>query len=289
MRDRARGVVAWPVGRWTATLAGPELDRAHDAGCVQRVHVWAEYELAPALSSVASHYLRLRAALTTDPDLSPWSKMLANSLVGKLGARDRRWVDDWSDMPGPDWYTWWECRAPGEFVRWRRLAGQDQRQVVEGYAADAVPAMAAWITSLGRMQLLGYVECAGWDHVHYVDTDSLMVTDTGRQRLEAAGHVQHGAPGKLRVQHEYDNVRVHGLRDYEARAALVDVAGRHDLSDVVQPVRASHDTPGPLAGLRQGCAPRAARHSGGGARSGVYRHGVRQPSGVVTPYHVWEE
>jgi hypothetical protein len=287
-RDRDRGVVCWPSGQWYATLAGPELQRALSDGSVTHVHEWAEYDLAPALASVAAHYLRLRAALKDDADLSGWAKMLANALVGKLGARDRRWVDSWSDMPGPAWYQWIASPSEHTFERWRRIAGQDQRQVSEGFAPDAIPAMAAWITSLGRMQLLGYIRCAGWDHVHYVDTDALMVDQVGYDALCAAGHVLAGVPGKLRIKEVCDAVAVYGLRDYTVRATPAHPARGEACGPVVPMVPTVSAVPGPLASLRAGRGPQATRHALAHTRSGLYRHGVRRADGSVSPFEVWE-
>jgi hypothetical protein len=104
---------------------------------------------------------------------------MLNCLPGKLGQVGRSWVDA---PPRPDegpYATWYAPGPDGHPVRHRSLAWHVQREEVTGETEESIPAMAAWITSAGRMRLLEAIRAAGWAETYYCDTDAVMVSNIG--------------------------------------------------------------------------------------------------------------
>ncbi|KKL56811.1 hypothetical protein LCGC14_2241700 [marine sediment metagenome] len=94
----------------------------------------------------------------------------------------------------------------------RQFGGLIQEQKTEGESRDSHPAIAAHVTAHGRMALWGWIQRAGRSHVHYVDTDSLLVDAVGAERL--APFVDPNALGKLKCEGVFSDGHIYGLKDY---------------------------------------------------------------------------
>jgi hypothetical protein len=153
-RDKRRHITIWPVGKFSTWLAGPELQLALDDERVTHFHEVAWYEHSPFLAGFANHILDLRQRCRWNDDLYRWCKSLGVSIVGKLGQRSRSWIDDSIAVFHKAWDSFYTRGHGGEVTRWRSVAGCTQREISTGFGFDAVPAAAAWVTSLGRVKLL---------------------------------------------------------------------------------------------------------------------------------------
>ena len=139
---------------------------------------------------------------------------MTNALTGKLGYRRR----SWETVPGalaPElWCEWYQPGKTGDLERWRSLAGVCQREVVGDYGPDAVPAMACWVCSYGRFRLLESIRAAGWENIAYCDTDSLIVSPAGFERLMKAGIVDAGLLGCLELRSCPSETSIYGVKHY---------------------------------------------------------------------------
>jgi hypothetical protein len=283
--------VYYPVGRFRAALAGPELADALERDRVRRWHRWACYDLEPALAGYARDLLRLREVAEDEGrhDLAAFWKSMLNCLPGKLGQVGRSWVDA---PPRPDegpYATWYAPGPDGHPVRHRSLAWHVQREEVTGETEESIPAMAAWITSAGRMRLLEAVRAAGWAETYYCDTDAVITSHAGLRGLVGASLTAEREPGQLRMLGAHGQADLHGIKHYT-------LSGKTVQAGVPLPgPEEGPGEPGPwvrerlnrAAGERRRPVVRLARSDV--QRAGRYTHGSVGASGIVEPWRLWED
>ncbi len=208
------GKLLFPVGEFEAVLTTPELSHALERGRVSQVTEVALYASAPIFWDYVHELYELRraAAASEDAVLEWQCKRMLNALYGKFGQRGRvyetvTWSGDLSIS------VWTEIDAEtGEVRKLRQFGGLIQQQKTEGESRDSHPAIAAHVTAHARMALWGWIERAGRSHVHYVDTDSLLVDAVGAERL--APFVDADALGKLKCEGVFSTGHLYGLKDY---------------------------------------------------------------------------
>ena len=204
----------FPVGEFEAVLTTPELRHALARGRVLKIAHIALYQSAPIFWDYVHELygLRLAAARDSNKVLEWQCKKLLQSLYGKFGQRGRVF-ETVTQTTDPKIGVWTEIDAEtGEVRNLRQFGGLIQEQKSEGESRDSHPAIAAHVTAHGRMALWGWIERAGRSHVHYVDTDSLLVDAIGASRL--APHVDPITLGKLKVEGVFASGHLYGLKDY---------------------------------------------------------------------------
>lgn len=208
--------IIYPVGRFYTTLCGPELTDAYRHNRIRKVIEYATYELAPALSAFASavYSLRLQAERADNAGLANWAKRLLVALPGKFAQRQRRWVYAPEHSTDVFYGEWFGSDKDGCPCRYRAIAGQVYRDEIGGWGTESVPAIAGWVTSEARLKLLAAIRVAGWGDTYYCDTDSIMVSDSGLQRLVAHGDVRHGVLGYLYPKTDRSAVALYGAKHY---------------------------------------------------------------------------
>lgn len=288
-RDVRAGVTYWPVGQYRTVLAGPELHDAEAAGRILRWYRASWYDMAPALSSYARCVLDMRDEYAGNDDLKTWIKGLGVSLIGKLGQRDRRWVDASSNVFHRHWDSWWEQRGGGEWCRYRSIAGYCQREETGLWSYDAVPAVASWVCSAARTYLLRLIRVCGWEDCYYCDTDALMVSQTGYSRLLDAGLTGEGEPGKLRIKNVSDEVEIHGIKAYDEDGRSVRLGRPLSVARAVAGEVWYWANRAAIGACREGRPPDARRISIRHDRTDTYRHGLVCADGTVTPFQLNQE
>lgn len=209
--------IEYPVGIFDTHLAGPELSFAVRAGLVQNVYSASEYHLAPALAGFYQWQLATLDRLRSEGQALcvQWLKRVGNGLVGKFGEPGRRWVPcplperDRTEL-GP--YAEWTGR---DGTRYRRIGWYAQRLERHGESYWSIPAIAGWITSVGRVRLGTYHQAAGRANVWYVDTDALLCNQGGYDGLLRGGYIRDGETGYLRTLGCYRSATIHGIRHYQ--------------------------------------------------------------------------
>lgn len=288
-RDPRRGkVTIYPVGRFRTALAHPELVRAVRAGHIVDWHAICWHTHAHALALWATHLLRLRSDMVEDCRLRSWIKLLMNCLIGKFGQRDRRWVDSPTGRPHRAWDQWWEWSESRSHQRWRSLAGWTQYEEVGGFSHDAIPAIAAFVTSAQRMRLLDAINEAGRWQVYYHDTDSIMTSEDGYSAMVKAGMVRPGVPGAFEIREIGEDVHIYGIKTYSfaGRTVAAGVAVEPGWTDVAE--GKVYRVAGAASAARAGHAPQAGRSSENLNLIDRYRHGRVTLDGTVFPLRVEE-
>ncbi len=211
-----RGTV-YPAGEWWTTLAAPELD-----GCVARGEIvavgeaWA-YQMGRPFAAFAQAITRLRTAALERRDTlgGTFCKMMGNALGGRLAKTGKGWTSEPDKPCRRRWGPWAESSLDtGHRTLCRGIAGVRQRYINKGTRPGGLTACFAWLTAYGRVLLNSYMEVAGNGQVLWVDTDGLVVTQAGLDRIVAAGLVRSDAPGFLRVEEEVSHFAARTPKHY---------------------------------------------------------------------------
>lgn len=285
------GLVIFPTGRFITALCGPELAYALERGHVEAVHRYATYQGGDALSPYMTDWLAMRAELTANgfPALAAWVKGLLVCLHGKFAQRAKRWVDRKDAVADHPYHSWYRKDGDGPVTRWRSVAWHVQEEVDQGEPDETMPALAAWVFSLGRMRLWAAMEAVGMERCYYVDTDSVWTDPEGVERLARAGLVGDGEVGKLRVVAEHDEATFYGWKHYLAGGKLI-CAGlpRGHVIDVLDD-GTYWQRQWLSAAVIEGRRPDGRIVERKYTRQGGYKHGVIQPDGRVLPWHAQSE
>ncbi len=288
---RWRDEMAFPIGRFTTTLAGPELVSADLEGVIERVHEYCVYRMDRSLERYARRLYDFRcdAEQGWSPQMSALAKKMLVALPGKFGEKSWRWIACPNEIPDTQWGYWWGADPNGVPCRYRAQGGLVCREVNTGFAPDAVPSIASWITSAGRVELSLAIGIAGRENVYYCDTDSVFVSQTGYDRLVAAGKVQSGCLGKLQLKGEVDRLEVRGVKHYVADgkvvcAGLPPEATLND-DDSTEYTRWRSEKEAIRSGRKPDCVQIPCRYR----RAMGYVHGIVGENGIVNPLVLGEE
>lgn len=200
--------IVWPVGEFTTTLWGTEVELALAHGAeLDLTRAWW-YETTPALRRFCQWCLGMLGDELgdVDPIVKAAIKHWSRALIGRFGARWSEWELVGEAGESDVSLGWWGNGDTGE--RWRMLhVGTQLRREGERHdCADSVPSVMSWVTAECRRRIYEAAELAGIAQVAYLDTDSLIVDRAGHQALQAAS-----IPG-LRVKAEHGTLEVLGPR-----------------------------------------------------------------------------
>lgn len=284
---RVKGDTVWPVGEFRTALAGPELWHAIVSGHVQRVHRAACYQRGPSLASWAqlAQQLRNEIAEGAIEHCQGAVKGLIVSLFGKLGQKRQLWVDVPDQVNDQRWECWYQIDPDTDrTTQYRAIAGYVQKQVQSGEHNESIPYLAAWITSAARAQLWRWMMMAGFEHVIYVDTDTLMLEQGGFDNLHAQGQTDQRLVGKLKIEGVYKSVELRGIKHHVCDGVLT-------CAGLPRGVRLGPDWSGSWTEQEKLCGA-LARKLPPTSRlvtikkrwSKLYRHGRVDPQGNVWPY-----
>lgn len=286
------GDLVYPVGRFATALCGPELSIAFSRGHVSRIHSTAWYEPSELFTQWACELgiIEEQAKQTCLPGVRAFVKRMRNSLFGKFGQWDWRWIDapnTFARMPYDTWYG--PNPDGGPAIRYRSIGWSAQMERKLGESQESCPAIAAWVYSLARVRLLMAIECAGRDNVYYMDADSIWCNHDGFRRLEEQGWINPNLPGKLVIKGMHESLTIYGLKQYVCD-------GKQIHAGVPNATPGSHLQGWMYRGkeklgqsLPHGRAPGQEPISYSVRPSMVYRHGIVDVSGRVMPYVLREE
>lgn len=210
--------VIYPVGSFRTCLSHVTLRAALLAGHVVQVHRVAVYRKAVLFDEFVKEfwYRRRQAQIEENVVDSYLYKTLLNSFYGKWGQKQSIVTATYDCDP----HAWAVETAivNGKSVTIERLLGKE-RWIAKGEKAsyNAFPAISAGITDGGRDLLWTCWQEAGMENLVYSDTDSLVVTQAGFDRLQ---HRIGSGLGHLKLEHMMDYLIVHGAKDYESSVTV---------------------------------------------------------------------
>lgn len=251
-RRTPKGIV-YPVGQWTATLAGPELLALADTpghGAILEVFQCATYRMGRPFADAMQCLIDARER-ASDPEDKTFAKLLANSVAGRLAMR----VGGWRRWPALDAVQQWGEEWLGDadsatYSRYRWVSG-----VCHVHQPDREPrgphtSAFAYLTAYGRVRMAHIRAACPVKSVYAQHTDGLYCSADAFRTLSDAGMIGGEGAGALVAKASADSARFFGpshfrfgecwtLSGYhdayvnEARGVIVDTqrtglfAGRH--------------------------------------------------------------
>jgi len=216
-----RGRTIFPVGTFETTLCTPELLYALEHGHIVKVLDAVTYEQAPIFKSYVDTMYGLRQdfKIRQNKEYEQIVKYLLNSLYGKFGQKAEDWVKI-GDCPGePDREEMILYKNPRRAMRLRYLLGELFELKGHSEAYNSFPAIASHVTAYARLYLWELMQACGHGNYVYCDTDSLMVTDVGRDNLTP--YLSPTELGKLKLEKTVNHLIIRGLKDYSADEKVV--------------------------------------------------------------------
>lgn len=208
------GKLCFPIGRFDAYISTPEIEYALAHKCVEEVYACASYDKAVAFAGFANDLYSYKEAASRVGDVIEarhW-KLILNSFYGKWGQNGRKWTKVGT------------C-DPKEFVRWRDVNAQTRKVSIrrkfggiifemaeEDESTHSHPAIAAHITAHARMVLWTLIEKVLPTEYFYCDTDSLLVNQSGFDKL--AECLDNHKLGGLKLVKHVQNITINGCKDY---------------------------------------------------------------------------
>lgn len=219
VKSPAYGVISdhgliFPIGRFRAVLAGPELKYAIAHGEFQHCYYASFYRLEEVFRPYVDFWYgrRLSARERNDPVEEYLAKGMLNSLYGKFAQQQDVWEPEEPLYDGTDYLEEALDYDTGEMMTQRCLCGVAERHVGTTEAWNSMPAVSAYVTAHARLLLWEYIRQAGIDHVYYVDTDSLIVDQAGCDRLRS--NIDPDRIGSLKIESISKTITIRALKDY---------------------------------------------------------------------------
>lgn len=180
--------IVWPIGTFRTTLWENEIALAIEHGAHVEIEQAWTYERAPALAEFCQWCLGQldESGSPVDPIIQLAVKHFSRALVGRFGARWRRWAVA-GEMDTPDVCRWSDQNGDdGSLVEMLQIGRAVWSESALIDAPDCLPQVMAWVMAECRVRLWRATLIASQEHVSYLDTDSLLVDAEGSDRLRAA-------------------------------------------------------------------------------------------------------
>jgi len=213
---RLKDKTIFPTGTFTTYLCTPELKYALECGHVKKVNKMAIYLARNIFSDFVDYFYskRKEAKKKGDSVRSFLYKLILNSLYGKFGQTIRMvsLYDEIEDFRfGIEEYYNEDGKKEYDLIF---IGNKVFKKVKEKEPSRwAYIAISAHVTSYARFLLWTYMKKAQLENVYYVDTDSLFVNEKGFKNLQDC--IDQYELGKLSIEAEGNNVKIHGAKDYE--------------------------------------------------------------------------
>lgn len=207
---RAEGRVLWPVGRFESWLWDTEAEMvAAYGGKVRALEAWS-YDAGPALRQWATWVLDTLAL--PDDALDPVARRVvkgwSRAVIGRFASQHSEWEDQGEALHGDGVLTYVVRHGERGLGRQLTRGGRSYLETARVDAPDSAPQVTSFVMAECRVRLWHLMVNAGLDNVAYVDTDGLLVTTDGADRLAGVGW-----PG-LREKSRWGRVTVWGPKRY---------------------------------------------------------------------------
>lgn len=228
-----KGVV-FPVGEFRTALCGKELEYAAKNGYIRAVRSWSEYKLAPLFTDWVTELWRMRQEYKQAGNklYERFVKTLLNSLYGKFAQMTPAWQNVNGTLANLPWTSWTEVEMPvGTRHKFRSFGWQVQKMGAREEKAGTFVAVSAFVTSAARVYMNRIRDVIGKRDCYYQGVDGLVVTNTGRQRLDDAGLIDQTRLGYLRHELTANHGTISGVSDYRL-GEKVAIAGKPRLQAI---------------------------------------------------------
>lgn len=214
---KRRDGAIYPCGRFTTTLAGPELRLGLDTGCIETVHRASKYNIGRPLKSYADFLLRERASRNDAKDYAGelFIKTLSTAIGGKFAQRTRhRVMRPGIVSPWGRWGRWGMVDKESQYHDYLTIAGVVYEMIDVVAGGKLLAALYAYLTSYGRVQMAAIRQGLPIRSVVSQDTDGIWVLPEALMALRRDGMTADRIPGKLREMTTYGYARFITPRHY---------------------------------------------------------------------------
>ena len=194
-------------GTQTAALNTPEIKYILEHGEILKVNKLAMYRKADIFTEYVKFFYQKKVEYKkTNPAFCEFSKLCLNKLYGKWGqkASDYNLISKTMpfDVNSKIIYT------PHQDDIHLMHFGNKLYKITktDDNAVDSFVAISSAIAAYSRIHLIELILKAGIKHVYYSDTDSLIVDETGYERLQ--NEIDQLEIGKLKIEEETNNFEI---------------------------------------------------------------------------------
>jgi hypothetical protein len=207
----------FPTGTFWTALSTPEIRYAHEHGHVLEIKNVCIYRGENLFKEFVDYFYenRLKARAKGDDVHTYLYKLIMNCLYGKFAQRNKRNIIVDTAPPDEVGIRQYWCREKG-YTYQKVFGGKvwEADESEESFEAhNSFPAVAAHVTAYARMLLWGGMKLAGLDQLYYCDTDSLMLTAIGFERLRLAGMIDDKKLGYFKLE-KMGGAEFFGGKDY---------------------------------------------------------------------------
>ena len=215
------GFNVYPVGTFKTVLTTQELKLALERGWVWDVGRYARYTMRPLFVEFVDYFYALKQQYDEEGNevLRQLVKVMLNALHGKFGqkALNSRPLGE-CDPHQAGIVHCVNAQTHGRSTI--RFVGEKvTEETREGEAFHSFSAISAHVSANARLELYSLVQEAGHGNCFYIDTDSLVVSAAGLDRLYH--QVSSGCLGGLKVEGIADGIEIRGPKDYTFGDKLV--------------------------------------------------------------------
>lgn len=204
----------FPTGTFKTYLSTPEINYALNHDHIKKVYSIMLYDHTYLFKDYVDYFYNARIQYRKQGN-EVWAalaKMLLTNLYGKFGQSHREWTKcDFLPRGYP------HTRHEVDYVTKKRLYIMEINNEVfisntQTEARDSFPAIAAHVTAGARMMLQQTMDFVGHENVFYCDTDSLLLNDTGFNKIKK--NLDDDRLGAWGFVDTYDYTNIRGAKDY---------------------------------------------------------------------------
>lgn len=210
--------IIYPIGSYGTSLCGSELLSAVKAGYIAGIaNLCIYYSGRPFANFVGTWHGRRTEAILRGRDIEQrFCNQMMQSLYGKLAQQTPLWQTCGTEIPPIRWGGYIGQPGIGEKpCLMRAIGGVSQYQATRRNCRHTFTAAAGSVTSAARSYIRKLIGTCPLNSIVYTDTDSLFCLPSATAVLRDAQLVHETELGKLKEKGTYNEVIIHGQKDYE--------------------------------------------------------------------------
>jgi len=215
---RDDGKLIFPLGTFQGWYTFPEIRKALSIG--YKIKDVLEIAVFDGVKSPFIGYVDEMMKLKVVPATKQAAKLLMNGLSGKFGQlkpTESGWrqVNEGEELAEEDIFLLKTSADSEELQQWTRDSITEDSEASD-FAETSYPLIVAYITAWGRIQEYEAMENIGFEHVHYMDTDSIIADKEAVDKAVRAGRIIIDSKklGAYDLEHEQITVEIRGLKYY---------------------------------------------------------------------------
>lgn len=227
--------VIYPTGRFSTTLCGSELQQAFVRGdCRGIANLCVYHSGRPFRGFIDTWHSRRMRAIEAGKDVEQrFCNLMMQALYGKLAQQTPMWKTCGLEIPPVRWGTYFgQKEGNGLPCIMRAIGGVSQYQGERRNCRHTFTAAAASVTSAARTYMQSLIGMCPLNSIVYMDTDSLFCLPQATRVLTDVSLVHPTQLGMLKIKGVYDNVVIHGQKDYELDGVRVIAGLRSDAIEI---------------------------------------------------------